>query len=137
MMTTAVVSGYRRGVVNETTINNSGLQGVLAGGSATDTTVNSGGGQSVHGQASDTTLDGGTQWVHSGGITSGTIMNKDGAQLVKAGAQATGSVVNTGAEGGPDARTTTGSGLPVPQLIPPLITMVVRLLPLVASLPAQ
>ena len=70
------------GVANQTTINNSGLQGVLAGGSATDTTVNSGGGQSVHGQASDTTLDGGTQWVHSGGITSGTIINKDGAQLV-------------------------------------------------------
>jgi antigen 43 len=95
-------------VANQTTINNSGLQGVLAGGSATDTTVNSGGGQSVHGQASDTTLDGGTQWVHSGGITSGTIINKDGAQLVKAGAQATGSVVNTGAQGGPDAENNDG-----------------------------
>lgn len=58
--------------------------------------------------ASDTTLDGGTQWVHSGGITSGTIINKDGAQLVKAGAQATGSVVNTGAQGGPDAENNDG-----------------------------
>ncbi|WP_411912135.1 AIDA repeat-containing protein [Klebsiella michiganensis] len=100
--------GTDGGVANQTTINNSGLQGVLAGGSATDTTVNSGGGQSVHGQASDTTLDGGTQWVHSGGITSGTIINKDGAQLVKAGAQATGSVVNTGAQGGPDAENNDG-----------------------------
>lgn len=96
------------GVANQTTINNSGLQGVLAGGIATDTTVNSGGGQSVHGQASGTMLDGGTQWVHSGGITSGTIINKDGTQLVKAGAQATGTVVNTGAQGGPDAENDDG-----------------------------
>ncbi|ENB4711827.1 AIDA repeat-containing protein [Yersinia enterocolitica] len=96
------------GVANQTTINNSGLQGVLAGGSATDTTVNSGGGQSVHGQASDTTLDGGMQWVHRDGITSGTIINKDGAQLVKAGALATGTVVNTGAQGGPDAENNDG-----------------------------
>ena len=96
------------GVANLTTINNSGLQGVLAGGGTTDTTVNSGGGQSVHGQASDTTLDGGTQWVHSGGITSGTIINKDGTQLVKAGALATGTVVNTGAQGGPDAENDDG-----------------------------
>ncbi|MEW7314022.1 AIDA repeat-containing protein [Buttiauxella gaviniae] len=96
------------GVANQTTIGDNGLQGVLAGGSATDTTVNSGGGQSVHGQASDTTLDGGTQWVHSGGITSGTIINKDGTQLVKAGALATGTVVNTGAQGGPDAENSDG-----------------------------
>lgn len=96
------------GVANQTTIGDNGLQGVLAGGSATDTTVNSSGGQSVHGQASDTTLDGGTQWVHSGGITSGTIINKDGTQLVKAGALAAGTVVNTGAQGGPDAENDDG-----------------------------
>lgn len=96
------------GVANQTTVNDNGLQGILAGGSATETTVNSGGGQTVHGQASDTTLDGGTQWVHSGGITSGTIINKDGAQLVKAGAQTSGSVVNTGAQGGPDAENDDG-----------------------------
>lgn len=96
------------GVANHTTVNVNGLQGILAGGSATETTVKSGGGQSVHGQASDTTLDGGTQWVHSGGITSGTIINKDGAQLVKAGAQASGTVVNTGAQGGPDAENSDG-----------------------------
>lgn len=96
------------GMANQTTINDKGLQGVLAGGSTTDTTVNSGGAQSVHGQASDTTLDGGTQWVHSGGITSGTIINKDGTQLVKAGALATSTVVNTGAQGGPDAENDDG-----------------------------
>lgn len=96
------------GVANQTTINDNGLQGVLAGGSATDTTVSSGGGQSVHGQATDTVLNGGTQWVHSGGSVSGTVINEGGYQLVKAGAQATGTVVNTGAQGGPDAENSDG-----------------------------
>lgn len=96
------------GVANQTTINGNGLQGVLTGGSATDTTVNSGGGQSVHGQATDTVLNGGAQWVHSGGSVSGTVINEGGYQLVKAGAQATGTVVNTGAQGGPDAENSDG-----------------------------
>ncbi|EOV4143496.1 MULTISPECIES: AIDA repeat-containing protein [Enterobacteriaceae] len=96
------------GVANQTTINGNGLQGVLAGGSATDTTVNSGGGQSVHGQATDTVLNGGAQWVHNGGSVSGTVINEGGYQLVKAGAQATGNVINTGAQGGPDAENSDG-----------------------------
>lgn len=96
------------GVANQTTVNDNGLQGVLAGGRATDTTVNSGGGQSVHGQTVDTVLNGGSQWVHSGGSVSGTVINEGGYQLVKAGAQATGTVVNTGAQGGPDAENSDG-----------------------------
>ncbi|EJT4821468.1 AIDA repeat-containing protein [Citrobacter freundii] len=96
------------GLANQTTINDNGLQGVLSGGSATDTTVNSGGGQSVHGQATDTVLNGGAQWVHSGGSVSGTVINAGGYQLVKAGAQATGTMVNTGAQGGPDAENSDG-----------------------------
>ncbi|OJB94444.1 AIDA repeat-containing protein [Yersinia ruckeri] len=96
------------GVANQTIINDNGLQGVLAGGSATDTAVNSGGGQSVHGQATDTVLNGGAQWIHSGGSVSGTVINAGGYQMVKAGAQATGTVVNTGAQGGPDAENSDG-----------------------------
>lgn len=96
------------GVANQTTINANGLQGVLAGGSATDTTINSGGGQSVHGQATDTVLNGGAQWVHSGGSVSGTVINEGGYQLVKAGAQVTVTVINTGAQGGPDAENSDG-----------------------------
>ncbi|WP_427248067.1 AIDA repeat-containing protein [Yersinia enterocolitica] len=95
-------------MANQTTVNDNGLQGVLAGGRATDTTVNSGGGQSVHGQTVDTVLNGGSQWVHSGGSVSGTVINEGGYQLVKAGAQATGTVVNTGAQGGPDAENSDG-----------------------------
>ncbi|MCN6058109.1 AIDA repeat-containing protein, partial [Escherichia coli] len=50
-----------------------------------------------------TTLNGGEQWVHEGGIATGTVINEKGWQAVKSGAVATDTVVNTGAEGGPDA----------------------------------
>lgn len=96
------------GVANQTTINRKGLQGVLTGGSVTRTTVNSGGGQSVHGQAADTLLNGGSQWVHDGGVANGTVINEAGYQLIKAGATASGTVVNTGSQGGPDAENSDG-----------------------------
>lgn len=96
------------GVANHTTINSNGLQAVLAGGSASDTTINTGGGQSVHGQSSGTVLNGGEQWVHSGGIASGTVINEGGYMVVKGGAQAIGTVVNTGAQGGPDSENSDG-----------------------------
>lgn len=96
------------GVANHTTINSNGLQAVLHGGSASDTTVNAGGGQSVHGQSSGTVLNGGEQWVHSGGIATGTVINEGSYQLIKEGAQAIGSVVNTGAQGGPNAENSDG-----------------------------
>jgi antigen 43 len=96
------------GVVNHTTINSNGLQAVLQGGSASDTTVNAGGGQSVHGQSSGTVLNGGEQWVHSGGVASDTVINEGGYLIVKEGAQAVGTVVNTGAQGGPDAENSDG-----------------------------
>ncbi len=54
-------------------------------------------------QAVNTTLNGGEQWVHEGGIATGTVINEKGWQAVKSGAMATDTVVNTGAEGGPDA----------------------------------
>ncbi|WP_209022103.1 AIDA repeat-containing protein, partial [Escherichia coli] len=40
---------------------------------------------------------------HEGGIATGTVINEKGWQAVKSGAMATDTVVNTGAEGGPDA----------------------------------
>ncbi|EMF8390046.1 autotransporter adhesin Ag43, partial [Escherichia coli] len=55
------------------------------------------------GQAVNTTLNGGEQWVHEGGIATGTVINEKGWQAIKSGAVATDTVVNTGAEGGPDA----------------------------------
>jgi antigen 43 len=56
-------------------VNRNGLQAVLSGGSATRTTINAGGGQSVHGQATDSVLNGGEQWVQSGGSTTGTVIS--------------------------------------------------------------
>ncbi|VCY51316.1 Antigen 43 [Escherichia coli] len=41
--------------------------------------------------------------VHEGGIATGTVINEKGWQAIKSGAVATDTVVNTGAEGGPDA----------------------------------
>lgn len=70
-----------------------------AGGSVSDTVISAGGGQSLQGQAVNTTLNGGEQWVHEGGIATVTVINEKGWQAVKSGAMATDTVVNTGAEG--------------------------------------
>ncbi|MBF8883565.1 AIDA repeat-containing protein, partial [Escherichia coli] len=91
------------GTANNTTVTGGGLQRVNAGGSVSDTVISAGGGQSLQGQAVNTTLNGGEQWVHEGGIATGTVINEKGWQAVKSGAVATDTVVNTGAEGGPDA----------------------------------
>ncbi|MGU7768288.1 ESPR-type extended signal peptide-containing protein, partial [Escherichia coli] len=91
------------GIANNTTVTGGGLQRVNAGGSVSDTVISAGGGQSLQGQAVNTTLNGGEQWVHEGGIATVTVINEKGWQAVKSGAVATDTVVNTGAEGGPDA----------------------------------
>ena len=91
------------GIANNTTVTGGGLQRVNAGGSVSDTVISAGGGQSLQGQAVNTTLNGGEQWVHEGGIATDTVINEKGWQAVKSGAMATDTVVNTGAEGGPDA----------------------------------
>ncbi|EOK2459504.1 ESPR-type extended signal peptide-containing protein, partial [Escherichia coli] len=91
------------GTASNTTISSGGLQFVGAGGKATDTIINEGGGQSLKGLALNTTLNGGEQWMHEGAIATGTVINDKGWQVVKPGAVATDTVVNTGAEGGPDA----------------------------------
>ncbi|MCV5836122.1 autotransporter adhesin family protein, partial [Escherichia coli] len=91
------------GTASNTTISSGGLQFVGAGGKATDTIINEGGGQSLKGLALNTTLNGGEQWMHEGAIATGTVINDKGWQVVKPGAVATDTVVNTGAEGGPDS----------------------------------
>ncbi|WP_162864617.1 AIDA repeat-containing protein, partial [Escherichia coli] len=68
---------------------------VGAGGKATDTIINEGGGQSLKGLALNTTLNGGEQWMHEGAIATGTVINDKGWQVVKPGAVATDTVVNT------------------------------------------
>ncbi|EOT6171180.1 calcium-binding autotransporter Cah, partial [Escherichia coli] len=81
-----------------------GRQVVLEGGTASDTVIRDGGGQSLNGLAVNTTLiNRGEQWVHEGGVATGTIINRDGYQSVKSGGLATGTIINTGAEGGPDS----------------------------------
>lgn len=77
---------------------------MLEGGTASDTVIRDGGGQSLNGLAVNTTLNNrGEQWVHEGGVATGTIINRDGYQSVKSGGLATGTIINTGAEGGPDS----------------------------------
>ncbi|HHZ3834314.1 TPA: AIDA repeat-containing protein, partial [Escherichia coli] len=87
-----------------TTVTANGRQIVQAGGTASDTVIRDGGGQSLNGLAVNTTLDNrGEQWVHGGGKAAGTIINQDGYQTIKHGGLATGTIVNTGAEGGPES----------------------------------
>ncbi|HFN5520967.1 TPA: autotransporter adhesin Ag43, partial [Escherichia coli] len=74
------------GIANNTTVTGGGLQRVNAGGSVSDTVISAGGGQSLQGQAVNTTLNGGEQWVHEGGIATGTVINEKGWQAVKSGA---------------------------------------------------
>ena len=60
------------GIANNTTVTGGGLQRVNAGGSVSDTVISAGGGQSLQGQAVNTTLNGGEQWV-TGCITLPTV----------------------------------------------------------------
>ncbi|EMN5846540.1 Ag43/Cah family autotransporter adhesin [Escherichia coli] len=92
------------GIANNTTVTGGGLQRVNAGGSVSDTVISAGGGQSLQGQAVNTTLNGGEQWVHEGGIATGNLTGQGGTinmrvrldgsntsdQLVINGGQATG-----------------------------------------------
>ncbi|WP_249515445.1 calcium-binding autotransporter Cah, partial [Escherichia coli] len=92
------------GIAGNTTVTTNGRQVVLEGGTASDTVIRDGGGQSLNGLAVNTTLNNrGEQWVHEGGVATGTIINRDGYQSVKSGGLATGTIINTGAEGGPDS----------------------------------
>ncbi|NYV44882.1 autotransporter adhesin Ag43, partial [Escherichia coli] len=83
-----------------------GLQRVNAGVKRFSTTalIRAGGGQSLQGQAVNTTLNGGGAVGSMKTVyCNGTVINEKGWQAIKSGAVATDTVVNTGAEGGPDA----------------------------------
>ena len=82
-----------------TTINCAGFQSVHSGGSATSTTINSGGLQYVYsgGSATSTTINsGGQQRVSSGGSATGTTINSGGQQRVSSGGSATSTTINSG-----------------------------------------
>ncbi len=82
-----------------TTINSAGFQSVHSGGSATSTTINSGGLQYVYsgGSATSTTINsGGQQRVSSGGSATGTTINSGGQQSVSSGGSATSTTINSG-----------------------------------------
>lgn len=68
----------------------------------------------------NTTLNNrGEQWVHEGGVATGTIINRDGYQSVKSGGLATGTIINTGAEGGPDSENVSSGQMVGEQQNPP------------------
>ena len=99
-----------------TTINYGGGQHVSSGGSATDTTINSGGVQHVSsgGSATGTTINsGGFQHVSSGGSATDTIINDGGYQYVSGSAAS--AIINSGGtqyvnSGGSATNATVNSG---------------------------
>ncbi|EPD7436100.1 autotransporter outer membrane beta-barrel domain-containing protein, partial [Escherichia coli] len=105
------------GSATSTTINSGGWQNVYSGGSATSTTINSGGRQHVSsgGSATSTTINGGgLQIVSSGGSATSTTINSDGQQTVFSGGSATSTTINGGLQyvsrGGSATSTTINGG---------------------------
>ncbi|EFI5290726.1 autotransporter outer membrane beta-barrel domain-containing protein, partial [Escherichia coli] len=105
------------GSATSTTINSGGWQNVYSGGSATSTTINSGGRQHVSsgGSATSTTINGGgLQIVSSGGSATSTTINSDGEQNVFSGGSATSTTINGGLQyvsrGGSATSTTINGG---------------------------
>ncbi|EHX5991081.1 autotransporter outer membrane beta-barrel domain-containing protein [Escherichia coli] len=100
-----------------TTINSSGEQFVISGGSAISTTIN-GGYQSIFGTGASATStiinSGGQQYVYSGGSATSTIVNSDGLQDVYGGGSTTSTTINSGSQsvesGGTAIITTINSG---------------------------
>ncbi|WJS30118.1 autotransporter outer membrane beta-barrel domain-containing protein [Escherichia coli] len=100
-----------------TTINSSGEQFVISGGSAISTTIN-GGYQSIFGMGASATStiinSGGQQYVYSGGSATSTIVNSDGLQDVYGGGSTTSTTINSGSQsvesGGTAIITTINSG---------------------------
>ncbi|EPM8797152.1 autotransporter outer membrane beta-barrel domain-containing protein, partial [Escherichia coli] len=89
------------GSATSTTINSGGRQHVSGGGSATSTTINSGGVQNVNdgGSATSTTINsGGWQTVNNGGSATSTTINSGGWQTVNNGGSATSTTINNGGE---------------------------------------
>jgi autotransporter passenger strand-loop-strand repeat protein/T5SS/PEP-CTERM-associated repeat protein len=96
------------GTLISATANSGNDVAVYAGGQASATTVNSGGWQDIYatGTASGTVVDGGTEFVHSGGLAISTTLNlagsayadSAGAEYVYSGGVASAVTVNAGAQ---------------------------------------
>ena len=97
-----------------TTVLNGGAQQVVAGGTASGTTVSSGGTQYDAGTASNTTLAGGTQVVFGSAV--GTTVDIGGTQSIAAGGTASGTTVSSGGiqyDAGTASDTTLAGGMQV------------------------
>ncbi|WP_192840825.1 AIDA repeat-containing protein, partial [Escherichia coli] len=82
------------GTAESTTINKNGRQVIWSSGMARDTLIYAGGDQTVHGEAHNTRLEGGNQYVHNGGTATETLINRDGWQVIKEGGTAAHTTIN-------------------------------------------
>ncbi|HBN2714350.1 TPA: AIDA repeat-containing protein, partial [Escherichia coli O25b:H4-ST131] len=73
------------GTAESTTINKNGRQVIWSSGMARDTLIYAGGDQTVHGEAHNTRLEGGNQYVHKYGLALNTVINEGGWQVIKEG----------------------------------------------------
>ncbi|CNE92540.1 autotransporter outer membrane beta-barrel domain-containing protein [Yersinia mollaretii] len=78
----------------------SSSMGLNSGDTATNTTINSGGGQYVYsgGSAMSTTINGGGQHVYGGGSATDTTINSGGYQYVADGGNAMSTTINSGGD---------------------------------------
>ncbi len=86
------------GTAESTTINKNGRQVIWSSGMARDTLIYAGGDQTVHGEAHNTRLEGGNQYVHKYGLALNTVINEGGWQVVKAGGTAGNTTINQNGE---------------------------------------
>ncbi|MBJ0326284.1 autotransporter adhesin family protein, partial [Escherichia coli] len=86
------------GIAESTTINKNGRQVIWSSGIARDTLIYTGGDQTVHGEAHNTRLEGGNQYVHKYGLALNTVINEGGWQVVKAGGTAGNTTINQNGE---------------------------------------
>jgi autotransporter passenger strand-loop-strand repeat protein len=104
------------GVVYNATVANGGYEFIEFGGTASGTTVSSGGTQDVYGTAVGTVINsGGTEYVYSGGSASGTTINSGGTETVNSAGSVSGTTINSGGtegiwSGGSATGTTINSG---------------------------
>ena len=82
------------GIAESTTINKNGRQVIWSSGMARATLIYAGGDQTVHGEAHNTRLEGGNQYVHNGGTATETLINRDGWQVIKEGGTAAHTTIN-------------------------------------------
>ncbi len=82
------------GTAESTTINKNGRQVIWSSGMARDTLIYAGGDQTVHGEAHNTRLEGGNQYVHKYGLALNTVINEGGWQVIKEGGTTAHTTIN-------------------------------------------